>query len=43
MCLRGLKIVAKLKRGIERRYGVIATLDSGQLAKDDIRLLDSIT
>ena len=31
------------KRGIEVRYGVMATLESGQLTKDEVRLLGSIT
>ena len=31
------------RRGIEARYGVMATLDSGQLTKSEVRLLGSIT
>ena len=31
------------KRGIEVRYGVMATLESGQLTKGEVRLLGSIT
>ena len=31
------------KRGIEGRYGVMATSESGQLTKGEVRLLGSIT
>jgi hypothetical protein len=31
------------KRGIEKMYGVMATLESGQLTKGKIRFLGSIT
>ena len=38
-----LKQFAMPKRGIEIRYVVMATLESGQLTKGKIRLLGSIT
>ena len=38
-----LKQFATPKRRIEVRYGVMATLESGQLTKDEVRLLGSIT
>ena len=38
-----LKQFVMPKRGIEIRYGVMATLESGQLTKGEVRLLGSIT
>ena len=38
-----LKQFATSKRGIKVRYGVMATLESGQLTKGEVRLLDNIT
>ena len=38
-----LKQFAMPKRGIEVKYGVMATLESGQLTKDEVRLLGNIT
>ena len=37
-----LKQFAMPKRGIEVKYGVMATLESGQLTKGEVRLLGSI-
>ena len=38
-----LKQFAMPKRGIEVTYGVMAMSESGQLAKGEVKLLDSIT
>ena len=38
-----LKQFAMPKRGIEVRYGVMTTSESGQLTKGEVRLLGSIT
>jgi hypothetical protein len=38
-----LKQFTTPKRGIEERYGVIATSESGHLTKGEVRLLGSIT
>ena len=38
-----LKQSAMPKRGLEVRYGVTATLESGKLRKHDVRLLGNIT
>ena len=41
--LEVLKQFAMPKRGIEVRYGVMATLESRQLTKAEVKLLGSIT
>ena len=41
--LEVLKHFAMPKRGIEVRCGVMATLESGQLTKGEVRLLGSVT
>ena len=41
--LEALKQLATSKTGIEERYGVMATSESGQGSKGEVRLLDSIT
>ena len=38
-----LKQFATPKRGIEERYGVMATSESGQLTEGEVRLLCSVT
>ena len=41
--LEVLKQFVMTKRGIEVRYGVMATLESGQLTKGEVRLFGRIT
>ena len=41
--LEALKQLATSKTGIEERYGVMATSESGQVSKGEVSLLDSIT